>query len=210
MRLEMIMRKTTLMAAISALSTARRSNSHNSTSLDAPDRPIAGQSSSVSIKTDGDMNMNGAAPKRLPPYKKVVSSAVALLIAGAIGGWASMAMSATDAAIVTKIDRPVHVLPHDLVGSYEVTGTDPDGKRYPRAGIIDISLSPSGALEMEWDNGKRVGVGRVIGDVLTVASSTNAGTVIMLMTIGSDEALSGHWSRRNDRGYQGTETWKKK
>ena len=41
-----------------------------------------------------------------------------------------------------------------LVGSYLVTGTDVDGKSYSGSHVLDISLAPSGALELDWDNGK--------------------------------------------------------
>ena len=96
-----------------------------------------------------------------------------------------------------------------LIGSYVVTGTDPDGKPYGGASIVDIALAPSGALELEWDNGKLVGVGQVIGNVLAVASLTKGRTAILVMNINPDGSLSGKWSRRTDRGYKGTERWKK-
>jgi hypothetical protein len=96
-----------------------------------------------------------------------------------------------------------------LIGSYVVTGTDPDGKAYAGTSIVDISSVPSGALELEWDNGKQVGVGQVIGNVLAVAWSTRGRTAILIMNINPDGSLSGSWSRRADRGYKGTETWKK-
>jgi hypothetical protein len=73
----------------------------------------------------------------------------------------------------------------------------------------DISLAPSGALELEWDNGKQVGVGQVIGDVLAVACLSKGRTMILTMNINPDGSLSGRWSRRTDRGTQGTETWTK-
>jgi len=96
-----------------------------------------------------------------------------------------------------------------LTGSYVVTGTDPDGRPYANAGIVDIALAPSGALELEWDNGRQVGIGQLIGDVLAVACLTKGRTAILLMNINPDGSLSGKWSRRTDRGYKGTETWKK-
>ena len=74
---------------------------------------------------------------------------------------------------------------------------------------MDISLAPSGALELAWDNGKQVGVGQMIGDVLVVATSSNGRSAIWIMNINPDGSLSGKWSRRTDRGYRGTETWKK-
>jgi hypothetical protein len=96
-----------------------------------------------------------------------------------------------------------------VVGSYVVTGTDSDGKRYASPGIVGIALAPSGAFEVEWDNGKQVGVGESIGNVLAVACLTKGRTAILLMTINPDGSLSGKWSRRTDRGYKGTETWKR-
>ena len=62
---------------------------------------------------------------------------------------------------------------------------------------------------LEWDNGKQVGVGQVIGNVLAVACLTKGRTAILAMNINPDGSLSGKWSRRTDRGYKGTETWKK-
>jgi hypothetical protein len=90
-----------------------------------------------------------------------------------------------------------------------VSGTDPDGKPYAGAGIVDVGLAPSGALELDWNNGKQVGIGQVIGDVLVVACLIKGRTAILIMTINPDGSLSGKWSRRMDRGQKGTETWKK-
>jgi hypothetical protein len=53
-------------------------------------------------------------------------------------------------------------LKHRLIGSYVVSGTDPDGKPYAGGGIVDIALAPSGALELDWDNGKQVGARRQV------------------------------------------------
>ena len=68
-----------------------------------------------------------------------------------------------------------------LVGSYVVTGTDSDGKPYVGTHILDVSMAPSGALELDWDNGKQVGVGQVIGNVLAVACLIKGRTVILTM-----------------------------
>jgi hypothetical protein len=141
-------------------------------------------------------------------------AAAALLAAGAVGGWA---VSATLTAKATafedasrfEIAREAEANKPALIGSYVVTGTDSDGKPYTGPGIVDISLAPSGALELEWDNGKQVGVGQVIGNVLAVSCLTKGRTAILLMNINPDGSLSGKWSRRTDRGYKGTETWKK-
>jgi hypothetical protein len=94
-----------------------------------------------------------------------------------------------------------------LVGSYAVTGSDPDGRGYSGTGVVDISMAPSGALELDWDNGRRVGIGQLLNNVLIVASTTKAGTVIMMMNVNPDGTLSGQWSRRRERGYEGTEHW---
>ena len=92
---------------------------------------------------------------------------------------------------------------------YVVSGTDPDGKPYAGAGIVDIALAPSGALELDWDNGKQVGVAQVIGDTLVVACLFKGRTAILMMTSNPDGSLAGKWSRRTDRGQKGTETWTK-
>jgi hypothetical protein len=94
-----------------------------------------------------------------------------------------------------------------LVGSYAVTGTDTEGKPYIGASILDVTLAPSGALELDWDNGKQVGVG--LGDALVVALSNKGRTVILVMSINPDGSLFGKSLRRTDRGSKGTETWKK-
>jgi hypothetical protein len=143
--------------------------------------------------------------------------AAALLAAGVVGGWAMSTTITTNATAfedLARIEAPREKLPLEaskpsLIGSYVVTGTDSDGKRYAGPGIVGIALAPSGALELEWDNGKQVGVGEVIGNVLAVACLTKGRTAILLMTINPDGSLSGKWSRRTDRGYKGTETWKK-
>jgi hypothetical protein len=138
----------------------------------------------------------------------------ALLTAGALGGWALSATFAPGAAALESLSRKTDMQSVDeakpsLVGSYVVNGTDADGRPYAGNGIVDISLAPSGALELEWDNGKQVGVGQVIGNVLAIACLTKGRTAILLMTINPDGSLSGKWSRRTDRGNKGTETWKK-
>jgi hypothetical protein len=141
-----------------------------------------------------------------------------MLTPGAIGGWVISTMFAANGVgldgfyIIGKNDTKKLLLDEptlSLIGSYVVTGTDPDGKAYAGTSIVDISSVPSGALELEWDNGKQVGVGQVIGNVLAVAWSTRGRTAILIMNINPDGSLSGSWSRRADRGYKGTETWKK-
>jgi hypothetical protein len=141
-----------------------------------------------------------------------------LLAAGALGGWgisATFVESANaDAALrreagIAKL--PIEQAKAALVGSYTVTGTDPDGVPYRGTKVVDISLAPSGALEFDWDDGTFVGVGQMVEDnVLAVAYAVKGRTVIALMTINPDGSLSGHWLRRTDRGAKGTEIWKKK
>ena len=143
----------------------------------------------------------------------------ALLTAGAIGGWCISAMFTPVAAALEgfsrlDVSRKSDMQSFDeakpsLVGSYVVSGTDADGRPYGGNGIVDISLAPSGALEFDWDNGKQVGVGTVIGDVLTVAWLAKGRTAILIMNINPDGSLSGRWLRRTDRGHKGTETWKR-
>jgi hypothetical protein len=152
--------------------------------------------------------------------KNVRVIVAALLTAGAVGGWAISTMFTTNAAAVEGLS-PFEIMRKNdmkkllegskpgLIGSYAVSGTDPDGKPYVGNSIVDIALAPSGALELEWDNGKQVGVGQVIGHVLAVACLTKGRTAILIMNINPDGSLSGKWSRRTDRGYKGTETWKK-
>jgi hypothetical protein len=145
---------------------------------------------------------------------------IAALAAALAGGWGTSPLFATKAAAVEELARFAALQDGDtkklleaakpaLVGSYAVTGTDPDGKPYAGNGIVDIALAPSGALELEWDSGKYVGVGQVIGNTLAVACSIKGRTVILVMNVNPDGSLSGKWLRRADRGSKGTETWKR-
>jgi hypothetical protein len=97
----------------------------------------------------------------------------------------------------------------ELVGTYVVTGTDTDGNPYAGTNVLEVSLAPSGALELNWDNGKTVGIGQVNDNLLSVALLVKGRTVISVMKISPDGSLSGTWLRRTDRGSKGTETWKK-
>jgi hypothetical protein len=145
--------------------------------------------------------------------------ATALVVTGAMGGWG---VSRTFVNNAVAVESPFGMTRNDdttklssektkaaLVGSYVVTGTDPDGGSYASTRILDISMAPSGALELDWDDGKLVGVGQLIDNVLAVAYSIKGRNVIALMTINPDGSLSGKWLRRTDRGSKGTETWKK-
>ena len=154
--------------------------------------------------------------------KTIIIIVAALLLAGAAGGWiiptapASMNAAAEErTAYATDRKDDVNALSLEevkagLIGSYVATGTDPDGKPYVGDQTIAIALAPSGAFEVEWDGGRNVGVGHVIGNVLAVASWARGRTVIMSMTINPDGSLSGKWSRRTDLGSKGTETWRRR
>jgi hypothetical protein len=139
-----------------------------------------------------------------------------LMVTGATGGWGvSTTFVKKAAAVESPFEHRAAGLSVDkaktaLVGSYVVTGTDPDGGSYASTRILDISMAPSGALELDWDDGKLVGVGQLFDNVLAVAYSIKGRNVIALMTINPDGSLSGKWSRRTDRGFKGTETWTKK
>ena len=154
-------------------------------------------------------------PYRLGPYRYAGILAVVVLSAAALATGAPSAMRTTDIAAVEHARADESAPRIDikdlsaLTGSYVVTGTDADGRPYPGSGIVDIALAPSGALELAWDNGRQVGVGQLVGNVLAVASATRGRTMILVMSINPDGTLSGKWSRRNDRGSRGTETWKK-
>jgi hypothetical protein len=137
-------------------------------------------------------------------------ASVALLSAGAVGGWGISATLVKDVAAAESLLETTGRSKLRLVGSYEVNGTDVEGRPYSGGSILDISLAASGALEFNWDNGKIVGVGQLIDDnIVAVAYLMNGRTVISVMNINSDGSLSGKWLRRSDRGTKGTETWKK-
>jgi hypothetical protein len=154
--------------------------------------------------------------------KKAWAVVTALLASAVIAGWAASTTVAPTAAafdetLTAEMARKNELkrlsfegVKPGLIGSYEVTGTDSDGRPYVGATILDVALAPSGALELDWDNGKQVGVGQVIGDAVVVASLNKGRTAILIMSINPDGSLSGHWLRRTDRGYKGTEIWKRK
>ena len=153
---------------------------------------------------------------RFGPRTNVGIIVAVLLTAALAGGWAVSTMLTTTALAVddsfAEHKNDVKNLPPEgikpaLIGSYAVTGTDPDGTPYVGDHTLDISLAPSGALELKWDNGKHVGVGQVVGNALAVAYSIRGRTVILVMSINPDGSLSGAWSRRTDRGQMGTEAW---
>jgi hypothetical protein len=144
---------------------------------------------------------------------KLAVLAVALAL-GAVGGWSFSAMFVENAKAVERAYDEGRTSPERikvaLVGSYSVTGTDPNGERYESPRVLGIALAPSGALELEWDDGKVVGVGQLIdNNILAVAWLNRGRTVVSVMTINPDGTLSGNWFRRTDRGAKATETWKK-
>jgi len=151
------------------------------------------------------------------PGRSAGVAVAVLLAAGAVSGWGlSTAFGTRAAAVESQFEltrnrdaatTSLEAAKANLVGSYVVTGTDPDGKSYVGTHILDVSMAPSGALELDWDNGKQVGVGQVIGNFLAVACLIKGRTVILTMAINPDGSLSGKWSRRTDRGWQGTEAW---
>jgi hypothetical protein len=150
-------------------------------------------------------------------HKNAGILAASLVAAGALGGWGISATLVESARAVETMRWDVELakLPLDqakaaLVGSYSVTGTDPDGVPYSGTKVVAISLAPSGALEFDWDDGTFVGVGQIVDNVVAVAYAVKGRTVIALMSINPDGSLSGNWLRRTDRGSKGTETWKKK
>ena len=97
----------------------------------------------------------------------------------------------------------------DLIGNYAFSGTETDGK--PNVpGTLVITMGKSGALDLNWDDGRYVGVGQVADKVLAVATVAEGKEVIMIMNINADGSLEGRWWRRTDPGTQGVEVWKKK
>ena len=97
-----------------------------------------------------------------------------------------------------------------LIGNYVVTGTETSGAAYDGAGTLAITMDKSGALNLNWDGGKYVGIGQVVGDKLAVATFDEKRAVIMIMDVKGDGSLDGKWWKRTDAGTKGTEVWKKK
>jgi hypothetical protein len=137
----------------------------------------------------------------------------AALAAGTLAGWGLSTTYVKDATAYERASdesrSSADRIKLALVGTYAVTGTEPDGAPYLGRRVVSISLTPSGALELEWDDGKVVGVGQIIGNVLAVAWLNKGRTVVSLMTVNPDGSLNGSWFRRTDRGAKATETWTK-
>lgn len=140
-----------------------------------------------------------------------IAGEIGALIAAAVGAAAffewGLSREAPRAAAIEMQGEMNSVV--SLVGSYQVTGTDPDGIPYRGSHILDISLAPSGALELDWDNGRQIGIGRVAGDVLAAAFLSKGRTSVIVLRVNQDGSLSGTWLRRTDRGSQGSEVWTK-
>jgi hypothetical protein len=97
-----------------------------------------------------------------------------------------------------------------LVGTYRVTGTETDGRKYDSAGEVVVTMDRSGALDIKWDGGEYRGVAQIIGNTLAIGSLAEGRLVIGLMNIKPDGSLEGRWWRRTDAGTKGTEVWTKK
>src|SRR5262245_58484846 len=96
-------------------------------------------------------------------------------------------------AAATMTPACAQVAASSLVGSYAVTGTNPGGETYDRSGTVDITLAPSGALELEWDSGQQVGVGQMAGNVLAATRWAPNRTTILVMKVNPDGSLSAKW-----------------
>src|SRR5258708_16843439 len=74
----------------------------------------------------------------------------ALLLTGAVGGWGFSTFADRAVAVESHLDvMNNHVLDNSklgLVGTYLVNGTDAEGKPYPAAVTLDISLRPPASL----------------------------------------------------------------
>ncbi len=144
--------------------------------------------------------------------RKIAIVAALLVAAVGMGGWARSITPNTSAAELVQASFSLASgdSKPSLIGSYEVNGTEPDGTPYVAPRILDIALTPSGALELEWDNGKNVGVGQIIGNTLAVASFSRGRMVLLIMIVNPDGSLTGKLLRRTDRGQRGTEVWTRK
>ena len=79
--------------------------------------------------------------------KRAGALTAAVLTAAALAAWGIATTLVTGAAAIeqrSEISAKV-----GLVGSYRVTGTDADGVAYRGAHVVDASLAPSGALEVD-------------------------------------------------------------
>jgi len=140
----------------------------------------------------------------MPPVRRqIMRATVAALMMTA--GWATKVE--THAATTASARERPQLQASDLVGTYMVTGTETDGMPYLAPRRLVITRGPSGALELEWENG--VGVGEVIGRTLGVATWARGRTVILVMDVQADGSLSGRLLRRTDSGTHGGETWRR-
>jgi hypothetical protein len=143
----------------------------------------------------------GAVMHQLRPLGTVAAATIALaLIAGGVA-----VEFATRAASVDSCSA-IGVKPAPM-GPFAASCTDSDGMPYNAAQIVESYLAPSGAFELDRNNGKRVDVGQIIDDILAVANTTKGRTVILVMSINPDGSLSGRWTRSTHRAVLGTEIW---
>src|SRR5262249_60097175 len=86
------------------------------------------------------------------PRTKLLAGA--LLLVGAVGGWGFSSLVDRAVAVESRFEVPGHAVLDGaklaLVGTYAVSGTDPEGRPYVGPKTVDISLVPSGALELSW------------------------------------------------------------
>ena len=136
---------------------------------------------------------------QLRPVGTVAAATIALaLIAGGVAvEFATRAASVDSCSAIGVKPAPV--------GPFTASCTDSDGMPYNAA--QKSYLAPSGAFELDRNNGKRVDVGQIIDDILAVANTTKGRTVILVMSINPDGSLSDRWTRSTHRAVLGTEIW---
>ena len=76
------------------------------------------------------------------------------------------------------------ILPTSLDGPYDAQGANPDGSRY--SGRCDITRIGSNEYHFQWHVGtSHIGIGRVVGDTVTVDWGSGAPVIYKLQADGS-------------------------
>ena len=77
--------------------------------------------------------------------------AAALLLIGAVGGWGFSSLVDRAGAVESRFEVPGHAALDGaklaLVGTYVVTGTDPEGRPYAGARTLDVAAGQNGDRE---------------------------------------------------------------
>ncbi len=103
--------------------------------------------------------------------------------------------------VMSETARPVKP-GNDIEGTYETTGTNPNGGEY--RGQVTVSRIGDKVYSLVWSNSDR-GTGILAGDTLVVGYGAGAGVVLYVLN--ADGSAEGFWTTAADEGRVGTENF---